>query len=480
MISNQTHSLLNLTQLLLSPFQEEPQQSDNTYLSLKSIFITTLKQSEDTSLQSEINAFQIKSNFQKQSTLTQIISTIVNSKSNSISTTLIATNKQKITDYIIYFINFIHEVYKSKYNKTNTFNQACYSNLTDSYKSLFDIFSSSVSDDNTNCNYTFIFKFFFNHLIFISENTHPQTLESIGKILMDFFSRFQSIDNKELMFFCALNLIKAYFKLKTYRNAKTFFGWIERSEVVLNRLDVMSQISFYFYYGKLMLFEMQIDESRKYFLLGHSLFTNSINKIDWNESVSILNKSLMSYNKKTILEYILILSLFSGKVLSSSFLIKYNLIEYSNFLYAFQTGDLLLFNEETEKLKVKFVELGLFLVVVKLKAYVLRSFIYEVYSLNKEEMEKMKFPIIRIEDIYSIYNQYRVYKHEDNMKKGVYNIYDNEITSQEEMEFAVLSVIHKGLIKGYVHYNKKEIVFSKKNPFPRFEDVFNENRYKII
>lgn len=483
MTMNNIQSILNLTQILLSPFENDTKQSDIIYKSLKTVFISNLNNTQEKILQSEIITFQTKSQYQKEQFLTQIIINISKSKLNSALTTLISTNKQKVLDYLTFYINFIYEVNKSDYFSENTFNSSCLLNLLDSYKSFFDIFSSNTISDENTYNYTFIFKFFFNHLILISEHTKPIALESIGKSLMDFFSRFQSIENKELMFFCALNLIKTYFKLKTYRNTKTFFGWIERSEVSFNKLDMMSQINFYFYYGKLMLFEMQIDDSKHYFQLGFGLFESGLNNISSNrlsDSSSILNNNLTYFNKITILEYLLVLSLFTGKVLSSSFLVKYNLTHYSNFLFAYQTGDLLLFDEEIEKLKIRFVELGLFLVVVKLKAYVLRNLIYQIYYMNKDEMEKMKFPILKIDDIYNIYNEYKTYKHSSNNKNNINNCSECEITSQEEMEFSVLSIIHKGLIKGYVHYNKKEIVFSKKNPFPKLDEVFNENKYKII
>ncbi len=310
MTMNNIQSILNLTQILLSPFENDTKQSDIIYKSLKTVFISNLNNTQEKILQSEIITFQTKSKYQKEQFLTQIIMNISKSKLNSALTTLISTNKQKVLDYLTFYINFIYEVNKSDYFSENTFNSSCLSNLLDSYKSFFDIFSSNTISDENTYNYTFIFKFFFNHLILISEHTKPIALESIGKSLMDFFSRFQSIENKELMFFCALNLIKTYFKLKTYRNTKTFFGWIERSEVCFNKLDMMSQINFYFYYGKLMLFEMQIDDSKHYFQLGFGLFESGLNNISSNrlsDSSSILNNNLTYFNKITILEYLLVL-----------------------------------------------------------------------------------------------------------------------------------------------------------------------------
>ena len=59
-------------------------------------------------------------------------------------------------------------------------------------------------------------------------------LDECGRVLISFFSTFQMSNEKNIVFFCIICLIRVYFKLKNYRNSKTLIGWVEKSGLNLN------------------------------------------------------------------------------------------------------------------------------------------------------------------------------------------------------------------------------------------------------
>ena len=355
--------------------------------------------------------------------------------------------------WIIFISNLITFNISKDINKEIAFEY-----LKSSYLAIYDIYNQFNEQSFIG---SVVLKFFFNNLVLLAEEEDKRLenerkkmicLDNVGKLLMDFFSRFQNSDDKVTIFYCDLNLIKTYFKLKTYRNSKTFFGWVERSSINLKTVDSQSEVNYYYYYGRITLYEMNIEVSRKYFEKAFKLMKKNGN--DWQMR-----------NKSIILEYLITLNLFYGLIVPKTLLIKYDLEHYYELLCSFASGDINSFEEEINILEERLVNLGTFLLIEKLKCYVLRNFIFKIFDNMKEEIEKMKFPVLKICFLYDIYvgysNEHRLYE------------------DIEEFEYNVLSVIYKGLINGYVHNTKKEIVFSKKNPFPIFSEVILNNISKI-
>ena len=110
------------------------------------------------------------------------------------------------------------------------------------------------------------------------------------------------------------------------------------------------------------------------------------------------------------------------------------------------------------------ISFGTFLIAGKLKPFVLRNLIRNIHISQEEELEKMKAPVIKLEQILNV----------------IKNVYKYEEIDIEELELSVIGVLYRGLIGGYVHHGNKVIVFGKKNPFPDLREVMKNNYSKII
>jgi len=164
-----------------------------------------------------------------------------------------------------------------------------------------------------------------------------------------------------------------------------------------------------------------------------------------------------------IIEFLIPLNLFFGKVPTISYLKEYDIDEnYINFINAYKTGNLTLFEESLEKLEDRFILLGTFLIAEKLKGFVVRNLVKRIHK--NYDFGEMKFPNIKIELIYKILTNVFMYK-EMNL---------------EELELYLIGVIYKGLIVGYIHSKDKTLVFSKTNPFPKISEAFEKKYDKFF
>jgi hypothetical protein len=340
-----------------------------------------------------------------------------------------------------------------------------YNYLKESYNNYLELFIYFEQQESIGK----ILKFFFNKFFLYATKadkqleedfSKPSNLDDCGKLLMHFFSRFQSSDDKQTLFHCCLSLIKVYFKLKTYRNTKTLIGWVERSELNIEKELPLPSASEYFYYcGRLHLYNMELLKSRECFQTSFSL----MKKINKDSNKHDLLNNIHYKNKQLILEYLIILNMFYGQVPSKSFLLKYSLLDnYGCLVSSFISGDVYLFEKASESLDMRMITLGTFLVCEKLKGFVMRNMVMKVYDNMKEEILSANFPVLKLSLIFEI------------CKKN------KSFDDFEEFEFYMISVIYKGLIKGYIHNEKKEIVFSKKEPFPKLSFVMESNYDKII
>lgn len=382
----------------------------------------------------------------------------------------LCSKDESFSKWVGFLVNLIifksNEQLSKEYSSINSADYLeIYNSLKDSYNYFLELFIYFEQQESIGK----ILKFFFNKVFQLATRADkqleekgfkPTTLDDCGKLLMHFFSRFQSSDDKQTLFHCCLSLIKVYFKLKTYRNTKTLIGWVERSELNIQKELPLSAASEYFYYcGRLHLYNMELLKSKECFETSFSL----MKKINQNTNKFELKNNTHYKNKQLILEYLIILNMFYGQVPSKSFLLKYNLLDnYGCLVSSFISGDVSLFEKASETLDLRMITLGTFLVCEKLKGFVMRNFIMRVYEGMKEEILSANFPVLKLSLIFEICK-----------KNGSFDDFD-------EFEFYLISVIYKGLIKGYIHNEKKEIVFSKKDPFPKLSSVMENNYDKII
>jgi hypothetical protein len=273
-------------------------------------------------------------------------------------------------------------------------------------------------------------------------------VDECGRILISFFSKFQMSEEKEPVFFCIICLMRIYFKLKNYRNSKTLVEWLDKTNLNLEELPKSEVTTFYYYSGRLALYEIKLMDS-------HRILTNAFN----------ICKNDHFTNKKVILEYLIPLNLFYGIVPSNESMKSYNLESYIILVESFKNGDLTNFEKSVEALEERLISLGTFLIIEKLKGYVMRNLIKIIHKNYFADYQNAStIPIIKIELIHRILKYCIGYK-------------DMDI---DELELYLIGMVYKGLISGYIHNTNKVIVFSKKSPFPKLSEVFKTNYNKIV
>jgi tetratricopeptide (TPR) repeat protein len=346
-----------------------------------------------------------------------------------------------------YIINhFLFKINKYRENYVQSFE-----NLKDCFSYLLEIFKSMHYAP-------FLFsvlKYYMRNLLYSSQLADQELerkkakaycIDDCGRVLMNFFSKYQN-DEPSIVFYAVICIIRIYFKLKTYRNSKTLVNWVEISGLDVSRFPKSEVTTFYYYSGRLALYELN-------FYKALEIFTKAFE----------MCKSNHVTNKQLIFEYLIVLNLFTGVTPTDDILKHLGLLHYKELIDAYKNGNMTLFEKAIDKLENRLINLGTYLIIEKLKPYVMRNLIKMVYQGYSTELAKLGTPVIKIELIFNVLK----------------NAYLFESMDIEELELYIIGVIYKGLITGYIHNTNKVIVFSKKNPFPKLSETFKSNYNKII
>lgn len=399
--------------------------------------------------------------------------------------------------YLLYIKNINYSYYNKDKSLANKELEEAYINIKECYNTFLDILSSLNNDESI----LFVFESVFKNMFLCSstldlinskskdkeaykhnliKTNKERNLDDCVKLLMSFFSRYQSYESKEVIFKCSLIIIKICFKLKSYRNTKTFIGWIERTFENLSCFNKACQIQYNYFLSRINLYDLNILKTIDLFENMYKVMLKSCilkkdkkpsykSLINYNSLINSSNSSICpeiskyvhSYNKKVIFEHLIVLQLFKGKIPSLKMLKFYNVEKsFIMLVNSYKTGNIKLFDISIDNLEKKLTYYGLILIVEKLKSYVFRNFIYRIYTNMEDIIKKNKHHILKLSFIFEISNKL------------------NYFSEYNEFEFMLSSTIHKGLINAYIHNDKKELVFSNLNPFNKFND--NESLEDIL
>ena len=344
-----------------------------------------------------------------------------------------------LTDFISNFF-----IYKAKFHR-NEFIDA-FTSLSDSFSNFGEFYQTTQ-----NIELSPIVKYLIRNLYqTVIKTKDEKKISDCGRTLISFFSKFQTSDeNKMTVLYCVVVLMKIYFKLKTYRNSITLVTWFDKSNMSDEDLPQSENATFSFYQGRLALYELKISDARDVLTRAFELCINNVSPS-------------AKHNAKIIYEYLVPINLFFGIYPKKTEIeIDSNYFNLSKSVYE---GDLGLFSSSLDELEDRMISFGTVLIAGKLKPFVLRNLIRNIHISQEEELEKMKAPVIKLEQILNV----------------IKNVYKYEEIDIEELELSVIGVLYRGLIGGYVHHGNKVIVFGKKNPFPDLREVMKNNYSKII
>ena len=242
------------------------------------------------------------------------------------------------------------------------------------------------------------------------------------------------ISKKRGIVFCATELCHLNFKIWKYKDcdviindAEIFMENAGLPQSVFGKSDI---VTLKYYGGRIALFENQFKRAER--------------ELD-TAFKECYQKSFK--NQRNILKFLLPVKILCGKFPSVELIQKYRLYEYVNLAKSIFEGNIALFKEQTRKFRKLWIKRSLFVIMETLELVLVRNLFKRVCKLIKK-------PIIEIEYFVKAFNI-----------SGKIN-YD-----MEEAECLLGNLILKGYIKGYISHEKKKIVLSQTEPFPKFEKI---------
>ncbi|EDO07872.1 PCI domain family protein [Babesia bovis T2Bo] len=225
--------------------------------------------------------------------------------------------------------------------------------------------------------------------------------------------------------------IKGCIQLGNMQMAAGFLKTIESHIINYSRAFRGPLINYRYYLGKLHMQKGDYQEGDEH--------------LSWAFSNTLPNSIKM---RKQILECIVVVRIGLGKLPSMQLLQKYDLGAYCDIIRAVKLGDIKLFTETIERHFDTFTSQGTVLCVEQLKYIAYRSLIKNVKQWWNTNVPESKQNMLSVELLTHVLKWQMPY-----------------ITDQEMLCICV-NLIRRGLIKGYVSWERLMIVFSNIEPFP--------------
>ncbi|GFE53221.1 PCI domain-containing protein [Babesia ovis] len=225
--------------------------------------------------------------------------------------------------------------------------------------------------------------------------------------------------------------IKGCIQLGNMQMAAGFLKTIESHAINYSRALRGPLINYRYYLGKLHMQKGEYIEAQEHLAWA---FSNTL-----QESIKM---------KRNILECIVVVRVGLGKLPSAQLLQKYDLTHYCDIIKAIKLGDVGLFTETVAKYSDYFTIQGTVLCVEQLKYIAYRTLIKNAKQWWNTNVPESKQNMLSVELLTSI------------VKWQLPHMTD------QEMLCICVNLIRRGLVKGYVSWERLMIVFSNIQPFP--------------
>ncbi|XP_077970293.1 PCI domain-containing protein 2-like isoform X2 [Styela clava] len=147
-------------------------------------------------------------------------------------------------------------------------------------------------------------------------------------------------------------------------------------------------------------------------------------------------------NLRMIMTYLVPVKMLLGNLPPQELLERHNLTHFGAVAQSVRTGNVQLLDKTLETHETFFIKTGVYLILEKLRAVVLRTLFKKVTELLKTH----QVPLQAFQDALEM--------------QGLADI------DMDETECIVAGLIYSGNIKGYISHQHKKLVVSKVNPFP--------------
>lgn len=225
--------------------------------------------------------------------------------------------------------------------------------------------------------------------------------------------------------------IKGCIQLGNMQMAAGFLKTIESHTINFSRALRGPLINYRYYLGKLHMQKGEYQEAEEH--------------LSWAFSNTLQESKTM---RKNILECIIVVRMGLGKLPPEQLLAKYDLTHYCDIIRASKRGDVQLFTEAMKRHSDAFTLQGTILCVEQLKYIAYRTLIKNVKAWWNKNVPEAKQNMLSVELITTIIG---------------WQLPD---MTNEEMLCICVNLIKRGLLKGYISWERLMIVFSNVQPFP--------------
>ena len=252
-------------------------------------------------------------------------------------------------------------------------------------------------------------------------------IETVISELRSLFTEYKRSEFSKGVIVVLSNLFWFYFKINQFEQC-TFLIKSLKDQVdrFLSETEKSYQVTYYYYVGKLKVYEGQHEEAarclEKAFELCHSRFRA---------------------HKLKIFRLLVPFKMILGKFPSPSLLNQFNLTEFLGLIQAVKQGNLKAFEEEKKKNRRLWVKRGIYFLLDNVELVLLRRICKIVWLLNGKKT------IIPTEHFQKAFNLRSTYKYD-----------------LHETECIIGNLIMKGFIRGVVYPEQKKAVFPAENAFP--------------
>lgn len=259
-----------------------------------------------------------------------------------------------------------------------------------------------------------------------------ELLEKSAESVMNCFrvcasdNRAAAKDSKRLGMLHLVNqLFKIYYRVNTLHLCKPLIRAIDNTPFK-DEFALSQQVTYRYFVGRKAVFDNDLKEADEY-------LSFAFNKCH----------SEAKANLRQILIYLIPVKMLLGYQPSAELLIKHDLTKFAPICEAVKKGNVLKFQEELESNEAYFYELGVYLILERLRMVLYRNLFKRVYLILGTHQ-------IPIEAFLTVLQMQKV-----------------EDIDLEETQCIVANLVYQGKIKGYISLQHSKLVVSKQNAFPK-------------
>jgi len=253
--------------------------------------------------------------------------------------------------------------------------------------------------------------------------------------LMNLSKATPAVSKRRGLIFCAKELGYMCFKIWKYsdcsKNIEDAEKFLRLPEIRMHDFSKSDLVALKYYEGRVALFDFHFVRAEECL-----------------EQAFLKSHDKAFKNQRTILKYLIPAKVYCGKLPTVELIKKYKLFEYVLLVKAIHEGNLALYRSQIEKYRRVWIKRSIYLILEKLELILLRNLMKKVYNFFKK-------PIVDTDYFKMALNH--------GMKEVQYDI--------DETECIISNLILRGFMKGYISHDKRKVVLSKNDPFPKIEKL---------